>query len=1012
MRTVHAVIVAIVLGIGSAALGLEIAVTVQEPVGAARVNEPVSGGIPLPAGRFKPGHPFALFEGEKEFPLQALPLVVDEKGFLRWILLDFQADLGANEKKTFTLKDVKASAKPAKAVTVTDGADGVTIDTGAVKFTVSRAKPFALFDSVSAGGKGIVSGTEVSYVDAFDDKKYAAEKPASVVVEYRGPMRVTVCARGGFAGDEKNEFGYIARFTAWAGSSRVFVKYTLSNSVEKHYSYRQVKDSSIALKLAGNVSGTVLGASKPVSVDGGKEGWMHQGLAGAWAGGGKAGSGEKEMWVSAGKEDPSHGWLTVKTDAATTWVCDLYFLEDAARRIEVKDGSLVLTGVATPYEGVKDKRGKTRGRPFSGLYRTFFDCTHLSSHYLFDFAPGEGMADGWLAAQNELHAFASPSWYSETEGLAFGKFGTAADELACYDTWKWKYDASKQPKRAGRAGGRRIGHQDVHFDFEQDIIESLLLLYLRSGERSYYNNVKAWSNFWMDTYAWRTDGWRFKDGGVWWVKNKPGPLGNRPQRPKDPVTGVGNMLHTPKVGPDAKHMRWEMQSLAMDRCCYCHNWAAGLAGWYCLTGDRDAFEACIDLAEQHIDTERRAFEMKPGVHPKRGYSRQFNRASYLAHAVRLIAPADEFIVEASDYLAKVYLERPRPEPRGLVNCAPGPRSEKQYTKWPIKLEEWVKARAGEPGWKALQASGVKVDSNTMMFTDPKTGAVWRPIEGAQSWMNPPLSKAMDLYTRITGNEDAMDWAIAYGMACAHVLYQPRHGNLDYKYLTIDFPVKGIAKDFSSWAAPPDNKNAEGFRLNGYLARFHPDVCARGYWHSGEPLLKQRAHDFWWGGSHRGHNAKSHHHLGEVGSWVGYYGPHSEYVTFTQRTFYIHAHPRKDQKPPKTVTDLAVTVNGDKATVTFTAPADEGGGVVARYQVKCAAAPLVDYEKFLDHYAANTDAKVRNWWMASNLEGEPVPKAPGGKESFVVTGVPEGATHFAVRSFDDSRNRSAISNVAP
>jgi len=47
----------------------------------------------------------------------------------------------------------------------------------------------------------------------------------------------------------------------------------------------------------------------------------------------------------------------------------------------------------------------------------------------------------------------------------------------------------------------------------------------------------------------------------------------------------------------------------------------------------------------------------------------------------------------------------------------------------------------------------------------------------------------------------------------------------------------------------------------------------------------------------------------------------------------------------------------------------------------------------------------------NLKEEPPPKKAGAKENFVVTGVPEGAKYFAVRSFDDSNNRSAISNVA-
>jgi hypothetical protein len=52
-------------------------------------------------------------------------------------------------------------------------------------------------------------------------------------------------------------------------------------------------------------------------------------------------------------------------------------------------------------------------------------------------------------------------------------------------------------------------------------------------------------------------------------------------------------------------------------------------------------------------------------------------------------------------------------------------------------------------------------------------------------------------------------------------------------------------------------------------------------------------------------------------------------------------------------------------------------------------------------------------MAVNLDGEPTPKKPGTKESFTVTGLDEEVApkYFAVRSFDDSHNRSMPSNVA-
>jgi hypothetical protein len=82
-------------------------------------------------------------------------------------------------------------------------------------------------------------------------------------------------------------------------------------------------------------------------------------------------------------------------------------------------------------------------------------------------------------------------------------------------------------------------------------------------------------------------------------------------------------------------------------------------------------------------------------------------------------------------------------------------------------------------------------------------------------------------------------------------------------------------------------------------------------------------------------------------------------------------------------------------------------------VKCSAKPIVNYETFLKAWESNEDKDVTNWWMAKNLTGEPVPGAAGKKESFAVTGpgLASNAVHFAVVSFDDSSNRSALSNVA-
>jgi len=503
----------------------------------------------------------------------------------------------------------------------------------------------------------------------------------------------------------------------------------------------------------------------------------------------------------------------------------------------------------------------------------------------------------------------------------------------------------------------------------------------------------------MDLQKWRTDGWRYKDGGVWWPTG--GPLGNRPQRPADPVTGRRNSVIAPWAKsfaePFDKGSVADLWALCRSKQCYCHNTGSGLAAWYCITGDRDALEAAIDSVEQQIDTQRRAFRKEPGTTNR--FSRDFTRSCYLVNAVRLAAPTDPFVVEASDWLAQVYLRRPGPEPRGLVEPAEKPKQR-------YKLEDYV----GKAGLARMKALGIVFDPKEEKLHDPKTGRSWYPVVSPHTWMFPPLSGGMELYYRITGDEDAHDWVVAYGQALSHVLYQPRHGTLAYGKMLVDFPVRGVALDWASWQLPADSTQGEGVKISGYLARFHPDACARAYSLCGDAFLRQRAYDYWYGGSHRSYNAKKMHKLGEVGMWVNTEGVHSETCCFTGRTFYEWAHPRQDVKPPAAVTDLQVSVQGGKATVRFTAPADPGGRV-ARYQVKCSDRPIVGYGAFLEAFNAYQDEARCNWWMAANVAGEPTPGTAGSKESFVVEGVPEGARWFAVRSYDGSNNRSPLSNVA-
>ncbi len=952
--------VSLILGLAAtvsmAAAGeLSVKLTVTEAGGAERKAEPACGGVPLPWGVYKKDQQFAVLKDGAAIPAQVVPLVVDGKGYLRWVLVDTQLDVPAKGKVELTLSSAGAPKAPETPLKVESTGDGVTVDTGRIRFTIGKSAPFSLFSSVEAGGKKVAGGGEVSYTDISnteDVKTCKAGAPKSIEVYDAGPMRATVKAAGRFEGDEQTKMQYIAWITCWAGQSRVHVKYILANSNPDQSTFRMIKESLISLKLA--------------------------------AGGDAAGSG---------------GIVT----GAGVSALDVFY-QVQPRKVEVKGGALRLKGIGTREEA---DGGKV---PFKSRNYLLMDSSHHSSQYVIDFAGGKLSA---AAGRDPLHIVAPPEWYCETECFGAGKFGTQADELECYKTWKWDLGKYRLPEGPGERmwpakGGRYLHGIDNHYESEQDSLEALLLMYVRSGGRNgFMVSARAWANFMMDRNVFRTDGWLYKDGAVWW--NSGGPSwGNKHQRAKDPVTGLksgapsawrskkSKALGQMAMGAgDFKEIDW----LSDSKQCYCHCYASGLAMWFSLTGERDALEAAVDAVEKNYDSQVRSKGAVPGK--KNSFARDFTRSCYLTAAVRMVVPTDEFVVKADDHLMEVYLKRPKPELRGLVTPAATSK------KWGDGKDKVEKLTAGK-GAAKLKELGITMNKFTL--TD-KEGHSWEMVVSPASWQYTYLSPALECSYRQTGNEDVMDQCIAYGQAVSKLIFQEKHFNLAYSGMLVDFPTRGFAWDQASWACGPDSKYGSGVKINGYLARFHPDIAARAYSLTGEKMLKQRAYDYWWGGSHRGYNKTEMHALGGIGTGINVTGLHSESVITTARTFYEWSHPRKDEEAPAAVKDLNVTVNGDKATVTFTAPADAGGGKVVRYQVKCSDRKIADYDGFMKIYNEFGEKEHCNWFLAKNVDGEPAPGAPGAKESFTVTGVPAGAKFFAVRAFDGSSNRSAISNVS-
>jgi hypothetical protein len=204
--------------------------TVREPFGVARARWPVGTGVPFPRGSLQgPGGVWVKEVDGAAFPAQGRVLSRWQDGSVRWLLLDFPANLTAHETKRFEISLAGAvKDSPGPQVRVAEGAEGIAVDTGPLRFVVSR-KHGEILSAVSLNGQPALAGpvTAILHPDgepARAETKSAAttETRSAITIKERGPLRCQIEARGPLTAG----FDYVVRIHAFAGQPFVRVFFT------------------------------------------------------------------------------------------------------------------------------------------------------------------------------------------------------------------------------------------------------------------------------------------------------------------------------------------------------------------------------------------------------------------------------------------------------------------------------------------------------------------------------------------------------------------------------------------------------------------------------------------------------------------------------------------------------------------------------------------------------------------------------------------------------------------
>lgn len=524
-----------------------ISIAVNDFNQAQRVSDHVTWAIPI--GPDWVSESWALFNGSTEIPIQTTVLTHRTNP---WLLLDFQASMAQNNSVALTLRAQTPYARHATPIEYIENDKSITVVTGKLKTEISKVA-FNLFDGVwwDANSNSMFTDSErlVQY-------QYTAAPNLSVTHlgvecsgrfrptvqwEYQGPIRGTLRVDGEYHGPTGKVINYTTRLTWHAGKSYVVVEHVLRNSVASREQY--VKLTAAKLSIGSPASWTAITRSGSI----------------------------------------------VYTNAPTANV------------------GLDLIPTDFVYTDVFGDRGtNTTQNTAANGGMIVGDMSHHGATWVVDFEPG--LAGGeqtrrGLVAADPLVVLTEQSRYSQFDSFGIKNMSTWDDEKNAYRRWFWGWPVSgssyaNEPSYA-RVQTLYPSHRTQDFDTENDELWQNICMFARVQIPYYLDRARSWARFNRWEYAPRTDGFDYDDS---WGGTIPAPGGNRSDDFSDDGNGSdnprddGGIIGDPSPATVDRDYLDNNLYLSKPTSTFCRN--QGLIDWYYLTGDVDALDAAIDIAEK------------------------------------------------------------------------------------------------------------------------------------------------------------------------------------------------------------------------------------------------------------------------------------------------------------------------------------------------------------------------------------------------------------------------------
>jgi hypothetical protein len=606
---------------------LNITICIKEENGLERTHEPVSVSVPFPKGMVLNVSEISLTDKDGvEQPFAATLLAKWSDDSLKWVLFDFQSSMPAFSETQLSVART-ATQKPVRetfGMLFEETESEIVIDTGKIRVDIDKQHFYPFKKLIS--GDLIVLDDQIKTVLTHTDGSILLPEIDHFCCETYNGMKTVIFCKGHFSKDQSESFVHFeSRLTFFKNHSRINIEFTVwnPNAADHHDSFWDLgdpgsiffKDLSICFELSCKGSVKTRWKTNPVAEVESKQDTpirIYQDSSGG------------ENWNS--KNHLNHkGEIPLSFKGYRVYQSDRIIDEgDRATPImAISDGENTISGTMIHFwqnfpSAIQSENNGLKISLFPDAFNDVFEIQggeKKTHHLVLDVSDSGFCLNSLENAHYPLTGYTSPEWNCQSNVIPCLLFSNTITDLSpfreLYDLTaiciKGNNTFFDRREVIDEYGWRNFGevyadHEDrlytgqkpiiSHYNNQYDLINSFLIKYLQTGDRSWMVLSSQLACHVMDIDIYHTDKDRYEfNHGLFWHTDHFATAATGTHRGFSKGAARAAQAEGNKDDPTASYANLG------GGFSYEHVYSSGLLNYYYLTGDPRAQKAVLELSD-------------------------------------------------------------------------------------------------------------------------------------------------------------------------------------------------------------------------------------------------------------------------------------------------------------------------------------------------------------------------------------------------------------------------------